>query len=131
MHWTGRTWGKCRCLRNNLREHLIKGRVTKQQRPRTTDVHRNYWGPPPPTYTGITGTPTTDAHRNYGDPQHWLSQELLGTPTTDSYRNYGPTGRRWIHGGDYLLWLYPDFLLGFFLSCLFLSLLSLFPRVFE
>ena len=50
-----------------------------------------------------------------------------GTPTTDAYRNYRPTGRRWIHTGDYLLPPCPDCSLGIFLSYLCISSLLLFP----
>ena len=51
------------------------------------------------------------ANKWQGDPHHWRTQEL---------QTNRPTGHHWIHGDDYLLWLYPDCLLGFFLSCLFL-----------
>jgi len=57
-------------------------------------------------------------------------QKMRGHSTADVRRNYIPMGHHWIHGGDYLLWLYPNCLLGFFLSCLFLSFMSLFPRAF-
>jgi len=42
MQWTGRMWGTCHCLGNNLPKHLIKGHATNNGGTPITDAHGNY-----------------------------------------------------------------------------------------